>query len=275
VTVDELLAASGLPATEARLLCSDALGVGRAWIVAHGRDAVPDETAQAVEALFAARRSGEPIAYLTGEREFYGLALGVTRDVLIPRPETELLVEEVLAGIAGRAAPRVLDLGTGSGAIAVAIAHARPDAIVWGSDASAAALEVARGNAARHAVKVRFVNSDWFEGLGGERFDVVVSNPPYVASGDPHLEQGDLRFEPDAALLGGPDGLDAIRHIAAAARAHLVPGGCLMFEHGYDQGAACVRILAGLGYSGIADRRDLAGLPRVCSGWFDVPPAKG
>jgi release factor glutamine methyltransferase len=275
VTLDALLAASGLPATEARLLCSHALGVGRAWLVAHGRDAVSDEPAQAVEALFAARRAGEPIAYLTGEREFYGLALRVTRDVLIPRPETELLVEDVLADIAGRAAPRVLDLGTGSGAIAVAIAHARPDAIVWGSDASAAALEVARGNAARHAVKVRFVDSDWFAALVGERFDVIASNPPYVASGDPHLEQGDLRAEPKAALLGGTDGLDAIRHIAAAARAHLFPGGCLVFEHGYDQEAACVRILTGLGYSGVADRRDLAGLPRVCSGWFDAPPASG
>jgi release factor glutamine methyltransferase len=274
-SIDELLGGSALPLTEARILLGHALRVGRPWIIAHGRDPVPDAQARAVEALFARRQAGEPIAYLTGEREFYGLALHVTPGVLIPRPETELVVDQALTLIAGRRAPKVLDLGTGSGAIAVAIAHARRDAKVCASDASAEAIAVASRNASRHAVAVRFVQGDWFEALGEERFDVVASNPPYVAQGDPHLEEGDLRFEPQVALLGGPDGLDCIRRIAAAARMHLAPGGWLVFEHGYDQGPACLRLLVGLGYTGVADVRDLSGLPRVCKGQFDAPPQPG
>lgn len=252
------------------MLLGHALGVELAWIIAHGRDRVSNAQAQAVEALFARRRAGEPIAYVTGEREFYGLSLHVTPSVLIPRPETELVVEQALALIAGRGTPKVLDLGTGSGAIAVAIAHARPDAQVCASDASAEALAVASRNASRHAVAVRFVQGDWFITFAGERFDLIACNPPYVADGDPHLEEGDLRFEPAAALRGGPDGLDCIRTITAAARMHLVPGGWLVFEHGYDQGPACVRLLAGLGYTGVADTTDLSGLPRVCKGQFDA-----
>lgn len=273
--VDELLALSALSATEARILLAHALRVERAWIVAHGRDPVADAEERAAEALFARRRAGEPIAYLTGEREFRSLSLHVTPSVLIPRPETELVVEQALTVIAGRKTPKVLDLGTGSGAIAVAIAHARRDAQVCASDASAAALAVASRNASRHAVAVRFVQGDWFSALAEERFDVIASNPPYIADGDPHLAQGDLRFEPGAALLGGPDGMDCIRTIAAAARMHLVPGGWLVFEHGYDQGPACVRLLVGLGYTNVADTRDLSGLPRVCKGQFDAPPRPG
>jgi release factor glutamine methyltransferase len=273
--VDDLIARSALALTEARILLANALRVERSWIAAHGRDPVPDTRAQAVEALFARRRAGEPIAYLTGEREFYGLVLHVTPGVLIPRPETELVVDQALTFIAGRRAPKVLDLGTGSGAIAVAIAHARRDARVCATDASAEAIAVASRNALRHAVAVRLVQGDWFAALGEEQFDVVASNPPYVAQGDPHLEEGDLRFEPQAALLGGPDGMDCIRTIAAAARMHLAPGGWLIFEHGYDQGPACVRLLAGLGYAGVADVRDLSGLPRVCKGRFDAPPHAG
>ena len=273
--VDELLALSALSATEARILLAHALRVERAWIVAHGRDPVADAEERAAEALFARRRAGEPIAYLTGEREFCSLSLHVTPSVLIPRPETELVVEHALTVIAGRKTPKVLDLGTGSGAIAVAIAHARRDAQVCASDASAAALAVASRNASRHAVAVRFVQSDWFMALGEERFDVIVSNPPYVADADPHLAQGDLRFEPQAALRGGPDGMDCIRAIAADARMHLTPGGWLVFEHGFDQGPACVRLLVGLGYTGVADVRDLSGLPRVCKGQFDAPPHAG
>jgi len=257
------------------MLLAHALRVERAWIVAHGRDPVSDVQVQAVEAFFAKRRAGEPIAYITGEREFYGLSLHVTPSVLIPRPETELVVEQALALIAGREAPKVLDLGTGSGAIAVAIAHARPDAQVCASDISAQALAVASRNALRHAVAARFVQGDWFAALGEERFDLIASNPPYVADGDPHLEEGDLRSEPQVALLGGPDGLDCIRRIAVTARMHLTPGGWIVFEHGYDQGPGCVRLLVRLGYTGVVDTQDLFGLPRVCKGQFDVPPHSG
>jgi release factor glutamine methyltransferase len=269
-TVDALLAGSLLPVTEARLLLAQLLQVDRAWIVAHGRDSVPGAEAQAAEAMFARRRSGEPVAYLTGEREFFGLLMHVTPDVLIPRPETELLVEQVLEHIASRSKPRVVDLGTGSGAIAVAIAHTRPDAQVWATDTSEAALQVAARNAFRHAVSIRFLGGDWFSVFGEERFDVIASNPPYIADGDTHLAEGDVRFEPRAALLGGPDGLGCIRTVAAAARLHLAPGGWLMFEHGYDQGPACVRLLVGLGYTNVADTHDLSGLPRVCKGRFDA-----
>lgn len=274
-SVDALLAGSSLPAAEARLLLAQVLRAERAWIVAHSRDPVADGDAQAAEALFARRRAGQPIAYLTGEREFFGLPMFVTPAVLIPRPETELLVEQLLTLIAGGIRPRVLDLGTGSGAIAVAIAHARPDARVCASDNSPEALAVATRNASRHAAAVRFILSDWFAALGEEKFEVIASNPPYVADGDPHLAAGDLRFEPKAALLGGADGLACIRSIAAAARAHLVPGGWLAFEHGYDQGSACVRLLAGLGYTNVVDARDLSGLPRVCKGQFDAAQRPG
>jgi release factor glutamine methyltransferase len=270
-SVDELLARSALPYSEARMLLGHCLRVGRPWIIAHGRDPVPELQAQAVEALFAKRREGEPVAYLTGEREFRSLSLQVTPAVLIPRPETELVVEQALALIAAREAPKVLDLGTGSGAIAVAIAHARPDSRVWASDVSAHALEVASRNALRHGVAVRLVQGDWFVSLGDERFDLIASNPPYVADADPHLAQRDVRFEPQAALLGGPDGMDCIRTIAAGARTHLAPGGCLVLEHGYDQGPACVRLLLELGYTAVVDTRDLSGLPRVCRAQFDAP----
>lgn len=264
-----MLAGSALPAAESRILLSHALRAERAWVVAHGPDRLPDDQAQSVRALFARRRAGEPVAYITGEREFFGLSLQVSASVLIPRPETEIVVEQSLALMAGRGAPKVLDLGTGSGAVAVAIARARPDARVWASDASAAALAVASGNASRHSVAVRVVQCDWFAALAGEEFDVVASNPPYVAVSDPHLAQGDLRFEPAAALHGGPDGMACIRRIAAEARRHLSPGGWLVMEHGWDQGPACVGLLIGLGYTEVADFPDLSGQPRVCLGRFD------
>jgi release factor glutamine methyltransferase len=205
------------------------------------------------------------VAYLTGEREFYGLPLRVTRDVLIPRPETELLVDLALERLPNRAG-RVVDLGTGSGAVAVAIAHAAPDAEVVAIDASPAALAVARENARRHGAAIRFVEGDWFAGLAGERFDLIVSNPPYVAAGDGHLGEGDLRFEPRAALVGGPDGLDAIRAIVAGAKAHLAAGGWLLFEHGFDQAERCRSLLGMYGYADIEGWRDLAGIARVAGG---------
>jgi release factor glutamine methyltransferase len=264
-TIASLLAASGLPAIEAEVLAAHALGIPRARLLADAGRALGPEASRRVERLFLRRRAGEPVAYLTGEREFYGLALRVTPDVLIPRPETELVVELALARLPNRAG-RVLDLGTGSGAIAVALAHAAPDAEIVALDASAAALEVARENARRYGAAVRFMLGDWFAGLAGERFDVIVSNPPYVARGDAHLQEGDLRFEPDEALVGGVDGLEAIRAIVAGAVAHLVPGGWLLFEHGYDQAERCKSLLAMYGYAEIASWPDLAGIFRVSGG---------
>jgi release factor glutamine methyltransferase len=247
------------------VLAAHALGISRARVLADAQRALDAETAREIERLFLRRRAGEPVAYLTGEREFHGLSLKVTRDVLIPRPETELLVELALERLPNRAG-RCLDLGTGSGAIAVAIAHAAPDAEVVAVDTSSAALAVARENARRHGASIRFVEGEWFDRLAGERFDVVVANPPYVAAGDGHLGEGDLRFEPRSALVAGPDGLDAIRAIVAGAKQHLVPGGWLLFEHGFDQAERCRSLLGIYGYAGVASWPDLAGITRVAGG---------
>ncbi len=214
------------------------------------------------------RVAGEPIAYIVGEREFYGLSFEVTPDVLIPRPETELLVELALQYMPADA--RVLDLGTGSGAIAIALAHAQPDAIVTALDASPAALAVARGNAQRHSVAVELLHSDWFAALAVPRdmrqFDVIVSNPPYIVAGDPHLTQGDLRFEPADALTDHADGLSALRTIVSGAMSHLVAGGWLFVEHGYDQAAAVRTLLAEQGFVDGQSWKDLAGIERVSGG---------
>ena len=263
-TIASLLAAAELPPLEAQVLAAHALGLSRASVLSdQGRRLVDDE-ARRVERLFLRRRAGEPVAYLTGEREFFGLSLTITPDVLIPRPETELLV--ALALELAPAGARVLDLGTGSGAVAIAIAHEEPDAEVVAVDASADALAVARENARRYGATIRFVYGDWFAGLAGQRFDIVVANPPYIAEGDAHLEQGDLRFEPRAALVSGADGLDAIRAIVARAQEHLVPGGWLLFEHGYDQGERCRSLLAMYGYNESQTWPDLAGVQRVSGG---------
>jgi release factor glutamine methyltransferase len=263
-TIASLLAASELPPLEAQVLAAHALGLSRANVLSDQGRALIDDEARRVERLFLRRRAGEPVAYLTGEREFFGLSLTITNDVLIPRPETELLV--ALALELAPAGARVLDLGTGSGAVAIAIAHEEPDAEVVAVDASADALAVARENARRHGATIRFVYGDWFAGLAGQRFDVIVANPPYIAEGDAHLEQGDLRFEPRAALVSGPDGLDAIRAIVARAQEHLVPGGWLLFEHGYDQGERCRSLLAMYGYNEAQTWPDLAGVQRVSGG---------
>jgi release factor glutamine methyltransferase len=212
------------------------------------------------------RRAGEPVTYLTGEREFYSLAFKVTPAVLILRPETELLVEAALRLIAAEAPVRVLDLATGSGCVAVAIARHCARARVTAAEISCDALAVARDNAMKHGVDVEFIESDWFAALSGRRFDLVVANPPYVAAGDPHLEQGDLRFEPRRPLVAGPDGLDCIELIVEQAMHHLTAGGRLLFEHGYDQGACSRVLLAAAGYAEIVTRRDLAGIERVSGG---------
>ena len=260
----ELLAASGLPRLEAQLLAARAAGVKRSWLLAHEADQAAPDTAVAVNALHARRQAGEPVAYILGEREFFGLAFAVTPDVLIPRPETELLVE--LARSHLPEGGRLLDIGTGSGAVAVAIAHMRSDADVWACDVSTAALAIARANAVRHAPRVNFVASDLFAAFAGQTFDVIASNPPYVASGDPHLVEGDLRFEPKLALEAGPDGLSIIRRIADEARRHLRPGAVLVFEHGYDQGPACAALLQSMGFEQVNDYMDLSSNPRVSLG---------
>jgi release factor glutamine methyltransferase len=267
-TVRSALAQSGLVPLEAQVLLAHALGRDRAWLAAHATDALARDDAERFFALARRRRGGEPVAYLTGCREFWGLMLGVTPAVLVPRPETETLVEAALARLPSDRPLRVLDLGTGSGAIALALAHERPRAEVIATDASEAALAVAGDNAARLGIaNVRFLRSDWYAQLpDGARFDAIVSNPPYVATGDPHLTEGDLPFEPASALLAGADGLSALRTIVAGAPSRLAPAGWLLVEHGYDQAAAARALLEGAGFEALASLRDLAGIPRVAAG---------
>lgn len=252
---------------EARILAAHVLGVDRAWLVAHDRDLLNPDQASAVEALIARRERGEPVAYLLGEREFFGRTFKVSPDVLIPRPETELLVEAALAQLPDGRPARVLDLGTGSGCVAISLALERPQAQIWAVDISAKALALAERNAlCLGAPRLQCALGDWFEGLGDSLWDLIVSNPPYIAENDPHLDQGDLRFEPGAALASGQDGLDAIRRIAAESRVRLAPGGWLMVEHGLNQGPPCRALFAQTGLVDVKTLRDLAGLERVTLG---------
>jgi release factor glutamine methyltransferase len=267
LTPRHALAQCGLAPVDANALLAFVTGRNRAFFVAHPDDPLPQQQVVEFLSLARRRRDGEPVAYLTGHREFHGLDLAVTPDVLIPRPETETLFDAVLAHIAADASARVLDLGTGSGAIALAIAQARPRADVLGVDDSEAALAVARGNATRLAIgNARFERSDWYGALGGARFDVAVANPPYIAEHDPHLAEGDLRHEPRQALTPGGDGLGALRVIVDGARAHLVPGGVLAVEHGFDQSDAVQALFAAAGAIDVRRRRDLAGHWRVAEG---------
>jgi len=302
-----LTAALALDSSTARIevqcLLQAVLQVNRAYLLTHPEQHLDTEQNARYVALFERRLNGEPIAYILGEREFYGLAFKVTPDTLIPRPETELLVELALQRCGRVAAPppgthrpppcggtpspgltatlsrerergwgrgcafRVLDLGTGSGAIALAIAHARPAAEVMACDASLVALEVARENAQRLGIaNASFVQSDWFEALEAQRFDLIVSNPPYIAAGDPHLQQGDVRFEPPSALASGDDGLRDIRQIVARASRYLQPGGWLLLEHGYTQAAQVREFLRQAGFGEIFSATDLAGIERVSGG---------
>ncbi len=266
-----LAAALGLPKREARLearvLIAHALGVDHAWLIAHDTDPPPPSQQRAIESLIARRAAGEPVAYVLGEREFFGLNFAVTPAVLIPRPDTELLVEAALQRLPGNIAWRVLDLGTGSGAVAIALARARPMADVVAVEASADALAVAQANARRlGADNVQCVAGNWYSTLGVKKFDMIVSNPPYIAAADPHLDIGDLRFEPRQALASGNDGLHDLRVIIDGAPAHLAPGGWLLLEHGWDQGAACRALLETRGFSEARTLRDLAGHERVTLG---------
>jgi release factor glutamine methyltransferase len=252
---------------EAELLMAHGLARSRAWLYAHADDPVDAETAARIQALVARRASGEPIAYVTGQRQFWSLDLRVTPAVLIPRSETELLVELALRHIPQGSKVDIADLGTGSGAIALALARERPAARVLATDASAAALAVARDNASRLGIaNVEFARGDWCAALDSRRFDLIVSNSPYIAAGDRHLAEGDLRFEPAAALASGADGLDAIRAIVAATPAHLEPGGWLMLEHGFDQGAAVAGLMEQAGFGQVSTTTDLEGRDRVTSG---------
>jgi release factor glutamine methyltransferase len=276
VSVDPVAAALRRPASrlgpedgagEAAILLAHVLRVDRAWLIAHGGDRLGSDAAARFEALVARRVAGEPVAYLVGRRGFHALELAVSPAVLIPRPETERLVDLALARMPMDAALDVVDLGTGSGAIALAIAAARPRARVLATDVSAVALDVARANAARLGLSnVAFAQGPWWTVLAGRRFDLVVSNPPYIAEDDPHLGAGDLRFEPRGALAAGPDGLDALRVIAAGAPAHLAADGWLLVEHGQDQGPAVRALFAEAGLRSITTHRDLEGRERVTEG---------
>ena len=252
---------------DADLLLAHVLDKPRTWLFVHAEDAVAPADAHRFRTLLARRIAGEPVAYLTGARGFWTLDLAVTPATLVPRPETELLVELALARLPDEAPVRVADLGTGSGAIALAIARERPRAEVVATDASRAALDVARGNAQGNGLgNVVFRPGSWWEPLGDEVFDLIASNPPYIAEGDPHLEQGDLRFEPSMALSSGADGLDAIRTLADGAPARLRPGGWLLLEHGWDQGPAVRALLAAAGFEALATHRDLEQRDRVTLG---------
>jgi release factor glutamine methyltransferase len=252
---------------ESELLLGHALQRERAWLFAHAGDEVEAPARARYAGLIAARARGVPVAHLLGHWGFWTLDLRVTGDTLIPRTETELLVEAALARLPEDRPARVADLGTGSGAIALAVAALRPLAQVVATDASGAALAVARENAMANALRnVELRHGDWYAPIGAERYDLLLSNPPYIAQDDPHLQQGDLRFEPAAALASGSDGLDAIRVLAAGACDHLQPGGWLLVEHGFEQGAPVRALFAGAGLAHVQTLRDLEGRERVTLG---------
>ena len=258
-----LQTASPTPRLDAEVLARCALKLSPTQLIARANDAVAENDTPVLDALLARRAHGEPVAYIVGVREFWSLPLTVTPDVLIPRPETELLVELALQHVPPTRTCIIADLGTGSGAIALAIAHARPQARVIATDTSPAALAIAQDNArALKLNNIEFRVSDWCDALR-ESCTVIVSNPPYLRAEDPHLQQGDVRFEPRLALTAGDDGLAAIRAIAQQAPAHLSEGGALILEHGYDQQAAVLALLHAHGFSGVAGLCDLAGVPRA------------
>jgi len=273
VTIDEALVAAvrrlrhtDTPRVDAELLLCRATGESRSYLYTWPERELSGEAEQQFETLLSRRERGEPVAHLLGERGFWTLSLKVTPDTLIPRPETELLVEAALARLPAGGG-RVVDLGTGSGAIALAIAAECPSCEVVAVERSEAALAVARQNGKDNGIgNVQFLLGDWFEPLAGERFDLILSNPPYIASADPHLNQGDVRFEPRSALASGADGLDDIRTIIDGAPKHLILGGWLLLEHGFDQGEAVCALLREAGYEAVELLPDLQGHGRVSLG---------
>lgn len=279
VTLDALLAqsaarlsAAGSPSArlDAEVLLCHVLSVERTWLYTWGDREAGDETVARFQALVSRREAGEPVAYLTGEREFWGLRLATDPSTLIPRPDTETLVESALS-LAQDPEGRLLDLGTGSGAIALAFASERPAWRVLGLDIRPEAVALAQHNAARLALaNAEFRESDWFAALKDDesrpRFSLIVSNPPYIAAGDPHLAMGDVRFEPRSALVADGDGLADLRYLVKRAREHLLPGGWLLLEHGWSQAAAVREALETAGYAEVVSRRDLGGHERVSLG---------
>ena len=265
ISVAHLLRSAPFDALDNRLLVAHCLRLSREQLITRSEHCLSQEEAEQVTAAFARRRTGEPVAYILGSREFFGLSLRVTPAVLIPRADTELLVELALE----RAPPgaRLADFGTGSGAIAIALARNRSDLQVTAVDVSAAALEVARENAALHRVSPTFLQSDWYAALERDDqarpFDMIVANPPYIVAGDIHLAQGDLPFEPLDALTDHADGLSALRILVTGAPRHLLPGGWLLLEHGYDQAAAVRALLADAGFESVDSWHDLSGIERV------------
>lgn len=264
-TIATTLRTASIPQLEARILVGHTLALSRIKLITQSEQVLSDTEIAQIKDLFQRRQRGEPIAYLTGEREFYGLSLKVSPAVLIPRPETELLVELAIQYLPP--AGRLLDMGTGSGAIAIAVAHARPDVKVTALDVSAAALEIAQFNAEHHQLNVSFLCSDWFAALNpSDRYDVIVSNPPYIVAGDHHLALGDLRFEPTDALTDHADGLSALRTLCKHAAHYLSPNSYLLMEHGYDQAAAVREMLTAADFTAVESWRDLAGIARVSGG---------
>ncbi len=252
---------------EVQCLLQHLLHVPRSYLLAHPERCLNADEYSQYQVLLQRRLRGEPVAYILGEREFFGLKLKVTPATLIPRPDTELLVELALQHLTNTAESRVLDMGTGTGAIALAIAHERPAVPVLGVDASAAALQVAQENAqVLGLTNAHFVQSNWFSALAGQGFELIVSNPPYIAAADEHLSQGDVRFEPATALASGADGLDDIRHIVSHAGDYLQPGGWLLLEHGYDQAGRVRTLLQQAGFDAVFSACDLAGIERVSGG---------
>lgn len=269
-TLRDLVGASALPRLEWQMLWQHVLQVSRTWLITHDTDPLPDDALARFRLLEARRLAGEPMAYIVGTREFMGHDFLVTPAVLIPRPETELLVETALDCLQGRDNPKVLDLGTGTGAIAISMALAQPLACVVATDFSTAALDIARLNAQRLGASVEFLSGSWYDALLDQKgFDLIVSNPPYIAASDAHLQQGDLRFEPPHALTDGQDGLSAIRTIVAGAGQRLNPGGGLFVEHGWDQAAHVRDLLEQGGFAQVTSLRDLAGIERVTGGIYN------
>ena len=272
--VSQLEKSSDSPRLDAELLLMQALDVTRSYLIAHPEDTLDDHSAARFHTLLKRRADGEPIAYISGVKEFWTLELMVSPATLVPRPETELLVQLALNQIPREGACSVVDLGTGSGAIALSLATERPDCKVTATDASGDALRVAMENARQHdLVNVEFLEGSWFEPLGDRVFDIVVSNPPYVRDDDPALAE--LRHEPITALASGNDGLDAVRVLAEQAPKHTAPGGYLMLEHGAEQQQDVADILAASGWQDVECHKDLAGLPRVTTARLDAGNAAG
>ncbi len=259
------------PRLDAEALLAWALRIPRAYLFTHPEEEVQDQPATEISAAIERRANGEPIAYITGSKEFWSMELNVNPDTLVPRPETEILVEQALTLIPQDGPCRILDLGTGGGAIAIAIASERAQSLIVAIDSSREALNVAEQNARRHKIKnITFLQGNWAEPVADQTFDLIVSNPPYVRDDDPALE--DLKFEPITALAAGPDGLDAIRKIAKDARTVIEPNGCILLEHGAEQQDAVATVLRGNGWTNLACFKDLAGQPRVSTARMRTPP---